>query len=289
MHDTLSAAALGLRPLPREISVVLADPILRTAVGGLRQITAPVDELAGLQIHPDAVLIVENKEPALAWSDTTGLAVIHSLGNHLDVLSRLPWIRPDSCWYWGDLDRHGFTLLSRARTMVPQLASLLMAPGDIETYRSLGVEEDLDRYDQPDSTLTLAEANALAALQLTDGKHLRTEQERIPISDDEHALKQARNLVQLNVTDVLALSNGTLDLGSGHLSATLVGLSTNTALQLIPGPGTPRRRSPVGEAHLLPSGSGRCCSARARPGAACRGRRTAAVARRRAADHPPPP
>jgi hypothetical protein len=193
--------ALGLRPLPREISIVLADPVLRAAVGGLRQISAPVDELAGLQIHPDAVLIVENKEPALAWSDTTGLVVIHSLGNHLDVLSRLPWIRDARCWYWGDLDRHGFTLLSRARTMVPQLASLLMAPGDIETYRPLGVEEDLDRYDQPDSTLTLAEASALAALQLTDGRYLRTEQERIPISNAEHALKQARNLVKLNVTE----------------------------------------------------------------------------------------
>ena len=185
--------ALGLRPLPREISIVIADPALRAAVGGLRQITAPVDELAGLQIQPDAVLIVENKEPALAWSDTTGLVVIHSLGNHLDVLSRLPWIRHDSCWYWGDLDRHGFTLLSRARTMIPRLESLLMAPGDIETYRPLGVEEDLDRYDQPDSTLTPAEASALAALQLTGGKYLRTEQERIPVSDAEHALEQARN------------------------------------------------------------------------------------------------
>ncbi len=65
--------ALGLRPLPREIGVVLADPVLRAVVGGLRQISAPVDELAALQIHPDSVLIVENKEPALAWSDTTGL------------------------------------------------------------------------------------------------------------------------------------------------------------------------------------------------------------------------
>jgi hypothetical protein len=147
------------------------------------------------------VLIVENKEPALAWSDTTGLVVIHSLGNHLDVLSRLPWIRHDRCWYWGDLDRHGFTLLSRARTMVPRLSSLLMGPGDIETYRPLGVEEDLDRYDQPDPTLTLAEASALAALQLTEGKYLRTEQERIPISDAEHALEQARNLVQLSATE----------------------------------------------------------------------------------------
>src|SRR5215471_4203659 len=192
--------ALGLRPLPREISIVLADPVPRAAVGGLRQISAPVDELARLQIQPDTVLIVENKEPALAWSDTTGLVVIHSLGNHLDVLSGLPWIPPDRCWYWGDLDRHGFTLLSRARTMVPRLISLLMAPGDIETYRPLGVEEDLDRYDQPDPTLTLAEASALAGLHLTGGKHVRTEQERIPISDAEHALEQARNLVQPNAT-----------------------------------------------------------------------------------------
>jgi hypothetical protein len=193
--------ALGLRPLPREISVVLADPALRALVGGLRQISAPVDELADLEIRPDVVLIVENKEPALAWSDTTGLVVIHSLGNHLDVLSRLPWIRHDRCWYWGDLDRHGFTLLSRARAMVPQLESLLMAPDDTETYRPLAVEENLDRYDQPDPTLTPAEASALASLQLTEGKYLRTEQERIPISDAEHALEHARNLLQPNAID----------------------------------------------------------------------------------------
>jgi hypothetical protein len=34
--------ALGLRPLPREISIVLVDPVLRAAVGGLRQITARI-------------------------------------------------------------------------------------------------------------------------------------------------------------------------------------------------------------------------------------------------------
>lgn len=194
---TADLDALGLRPLPREISVVLADPVLRAAVGRLRQITAPVDELARLQLRPDAVLIVENKEPALAWSDTTGLAIIHSLGNHLDVLARLPWIQHDRCWYWGDLDRHGFTILSRARTVVPHLKSLLMAPDDVETYRPLGVEEDLDRYDQPDSTLTPAEGGALTALQLMDGKYLRIEQERISIGDAERTLGQARSLGQL--------------------------------------------------------------------------------------------
>jgi uncharacterized protein DUF3322/Wadjet anti plasmid transformation system JetA-like protein len=89
--------ALGLRPLPREVSIVLSDPVLCTVAGGLRQISAPVDELARLPICPDTVLIVENKEPALAWSDTAGLVVIHSLGNHLDVLGSLPWIPHDRC------------------------------------------------------------------------------------------------------------------------------------------------------------------------------------------------
>jgi hypothetical protein len=190
--------ALGLRALPREVGIVLADPVLRAAAGGLRQVSAPVDELAGLRIRPSAVLIVENKEPAFAWSDTTGLAVIHSLGNHLDVLPRLPWIPGDRTWYWGDLDRHGFTLLSRARTMLPRLASLLMAPGDIAAYQPLGVEECLDRYDPPDATLTLAETTALAALQRGEETYLRIEQERIPASDAERALGKARDHAALN-------------------------------------------------------------------------------------------
>lgn len=187
--------ALGLRPLPREIGVVLADPALRAVVGGLRQVSAPVNELADLQICPATVLIVENKEPALVWGDTTGLVIIHSLGNHLDVLGHLPWIRHDRCWYWGDLDRHGLTLLSRARSMIPQITSLLMGRGDVETYRPLAVAENLDRYDQPDPTLTLAEASALSALHLSDGRYLRIEQERIPGGDAERAFRSGTSLL----------------------------------------------------------------------------------------------
>ena len=78
-----------------------------------------------------------------------------------------------------------------------------MASGAIEAYRPLGVEEDLDRYDQPDSTLTLAEASALAALELTGGKYLRIEQERILVSDAQYALEEARNLVAPDFAEVL--------------------------------------------------------------------------------------
>jgi hypothetical protein len=183
--------ALGLRALPAEVSIVLADADLRAAVGGLRQVTAPIDELAALRLHPDAVLVTENKEPAVAWPDTSGLVIIHSLGNHLDALGRLPWIPHDRCWYWGDLDRHGLTLLSRARSAAPRLASLLMSTAEVAIYRSRHIVENLDRYDPPDPTLTPAEAQTLAALPVAGG-YLRIEQERLPLLAATAALSHAR-------------------------------------------------------------------------------------------------
>ncbi len=180
--------ALGLRPTSPEIGVVLADPALQALVGGLRQITAPVHEITALPIVPDTVLIVENKDPAIAWPTTRGLAIIHGLGNHLQVLRQIPWIPAANTWYWGDLDRHGFTLLSRARSLLPGLRSIVMTPADITAYSHLGLIEKLTRYDPPLATLTCDETRALAQLTVDDG-HLRIEQERIPLLDAVARLK----------------------------------------------------------------------------------------------------
>lgn len=62
-------------------------------------------------------------------------------------------------------------ITARAGDVSAWLIGWRQRPSDTETYRPLSVEEDLDRYDLPDPTLTLAEARALAALQLVDGKH----------------------------------------------------------------------------------------------------------------------
>ena len=170
--------ALGLRPLPVHVNVVLADPADRARVGGLRHVNAPLPEIDALPIAPDTVLIIENKESALLLPDHPRTVVIHSLGNHLNVLEEISWVDSARHLYWGDLDRAGFTLLSRARARLPRLTSVMMDLGTIDEYKSL-ILRDTTRADPPEPNLTEAESTALAALSAGDGAYLRLEQERL--------------------------------------------------------------------------------------------------------------
>ncbi|WP_432874805.1 Wadjet anti-phage system protein JetD domain-containing protein [Kribbella sp. CA-245084] len=172
---------LGLLALPRHIDIILTDTADRSAIAGLRHLRAPIAEIAGLPLRPSIVLIVENKESALLIPDHEGLVVIHSLGNHLDALTHLPWLNDASLLYWGDLDRPGITLLSRARALQPRLQSVLMDPGTVQAHLHLAVPERINRVDPPLNTLLPHEQAALEALTGTlDGQHAQLEQERLP-------------------------------------------------------------------------------------------------------------
>ena len=170
---------LGLKALPVHIDVILADPADRALVGGLRHLSAPLPEVDALPVHPEMIVVVENKESAYIVPDRPRTVVIHSLGNHLNILGEIGWLDGARHLYWGDLDRAGFTLLSRARAQLPRLVSILMDAGTLEEHRTLAVRDET-RADSPDPNLTDVETAALAALSAEDGTHLRLEQERLP-------------------------------------------------------------------------------------------------------------
>ncbi len=170
--------ALGLRALPVYVDLILADPADRARVGGLRHVNAPLPEIDALPVRPDTVLIVENKESALLAPDHPRTVVIHSLGNNLNVLDEIRWLDSARYLYWGDLDRAGFTMLSRARTRLPRLTSVMMDLDTFNEHVTLAVR-DVTRADPPDPNLTEAEAVAVAALSTGRGTHLRLEQERL--------------------------------------------------------------------------------------------------------------
>lgn len=170
---------LGLKALPVHLDLILADPADRKLVGGVRHLNAPLPEVDTLPIRPETILIVENKESAYLVPDRPRTTVVHSLGNHLNILDQISWLDCAHQLYWGDLDRAGFAMLSRARARLPRLVSVLMDPVTLEEHRTLAVRDET-RADTPEPNLTDIETAALTALSAEHDTYLRLEQERLP-------------------------------------------------------------------------------------------------------------
>jgi hypothetical protein len=170
----------GLRKPAHRVRVRLLCPALRTVVGGLCDIEAPVGELAKLPITPKAVVIVENFETGLALPNMSGVAVVMGLGNAVSALGTLPWLLEANAVYWGDIDTHGFAILDRARRAVPHLRSVLMDEATLHSHRALWVQEASQCPNAPLEALTAEERSCYDNLRAhTWGQRVRLEQERL--------------------------------------------------------------------------------------------------------------
>jgi hypothetical protein len=177
----LWGAPVEFRRPPLTVRVRLLDPDLCHAAGGLSDICAPIEQLAALDIQPATVWIVENLQTGLAFEPLPGSAVFMGLGYGVSLLSSIPWIERARCYYWGDLDTHGFAILSRARSAIPNLRSQLMDEATLIQYRDLWVEEPVQCQPADAPSLTPAEQTMFNALQKNRwGVRVRLEQERIP-------------------------------------------------------------------------------------------------------------
>lgn len=182
----------GLKPLPLLIRLKILDPQLRNKLGGLGDISAPLEQVAMLDIPITHTFIVENLQTGLAFDDLPGAVVIMRLGYGIDILGRLPWLTSTQCFYWGDLDTHGFAILNRARTYLPRLKAVLMDEDTLLTHRTLWVSED-----QPYSAIELplltdSEQELYHSLKQNKwGQNVRLEQERILWKYAWQAIKQS--------------------------------------------------------------------------------------------------
>lgn len=127
----------GLRKPAHRVRIRLLCPSLRSLVGGLGDLEAPVGELASLPLRPKSVVIVENLETGLALPDIPGTVAIMRLGNAVSALGALPWLQGVPAVYWGDIDTHGFAILNRARGPLPQSRSVLMDEETLVAHRAL--------------------------------------------------------------------------------------------------------------------------------------------------------
>lgn len=192
----------GLRKPPDRIRIRLLCSELRMKVGGLRDLEAPVDELASLPLASPMCLIVENLETGLAMPDLSGVVCIMKLGNAVSLLDQLPWLRDARIVYWGDIDTHGFAILDRARKIFPQLQSMLMDEATLLAHKALCGRELVQCQDIELSNLSREEARVYSGLRSGAwGEKLRLEQERLPWAT---ALAELKAMLSKNADGVVS-------------------------------------------------------------------------------------
>ena len=182
----------GLKAPSQLIRLRVLDEALRQWVGGLSDISAPWEQLAELDLPVGKVFIVENLQTGLAFDDLPGSVVIMQLGYGVDVLGRLPWLAEAKCVYWGDLDTHGFAILNRARSYLPDLKSVLMDEETLCSHHDLWVEEKDPHSAETLPLLTDTEQLVYQSIKRNAwGQNVRLEQERIAWRFAWQTLKQS--------------------------------------------------------------------------------------------------
>jgi len=170
----------GLRRPPPRVRMRLLDPALRARVGGLGDLTVSIDDLERLDIAPRHVVIVENLQTGLALGELPGTVAFMALGYGVDLLARLAWLRGAACIYWGDIDTHGFAILSLLRAKLTAMRSILMDETTLLSHRTLWSSEASQHAAEELPHLEPGEQALYRALKRhTLGPAIRLEQERI--------------------------------------------------------------------------------------------------------------
>jgi len=176
----------GLRLKPIQVRMRLLDQA--QYIQGLSDLTIPVEQLSLLNPAVTRVFITENEINGLCFPAAGSSLVIFGLGYGVDVLRAVTWLTEKEIYYWGDLDTHGFAMLDKVRSFLPQTRSLLMEESILFKHRTLWSVEDKPFLGLL-TRLTPEEHRLLCSLQNnTWGKGVRLEQERISFQQVKRSL-----------------------------------------------------------------------------------------------------
>jgi len=185
----------------RRYGLLYDQPLIRLrildselAIQGLTDLTLTVDEFKLLNIDAKTVFIAENKVNGLAFPNYPKAIVIFGLGYSVNLLADAKCLQSNDLYYWGDIDTHGFAILSRLRKYYPQVRSLLMNQQTLGKFAELAVYESLEKSEQKAVSHLTEKENAL--YQQLQKSLLRLEQERISFLYLQAQLNSLKSLLQ---------------------------------------------------------------------------------------------
>jgi hypothetical protein len=177
------ASRFGFKDKPGRIRFRLLDTSLNL-LSGSRQTTQDItlDGQSFSTLYPPVshVFITENEINFLAFPEIKNSMVIFGAGYGFDALARAQWLRQCHIYYWGDIDTHGFSILSSARSSFSHIISLLMDEETLLKHLPFCIEEPSQHPAEELPNLLPDEQNLYRNLKANYWqKNLRLEQERI--------------------------------------------------------------------------------------------------------------
>ena len=154
---------------------ILDHSLSQRLFSGLSDLDIPISQFRDLNLPIKTVYVVENKINMLSFPLIDKSIVIWGEGFSVDKVKDTQWLSDKEIYYWGDLDAHGFLILSEIRSHYRQVKSFLMDRATFDAFfegdtgKPTNVEKDL--YLTP-------EENEM--YQYLKSKNLRLEQEKIP-------------------------------------------------------------------------------------------------------------
>lgn len=156
------ARRFGFTAKPMQVRMRVLDPLC--SIGGLTQLTAPVEQWATINPGVRRVVITENEINGLSFPALAESLIVFGLGYGVERLAEIPWLGRCEVWYWGDIDTDGFTMLDRVRGFLPHTRSFLMDEATVLRHRDSWGEDPAPTHRQP-SRLTAAESSLWVRLR----------------------------------------------------------------------------------------------------------------------------
>lgn len=178
----------GLKAPPPTVRMRLLEEQLDWQYGlRLDDLTLPVNQLAHLlaeHVRPKTVIIAENLMNFLTLPAHPASVGFFGRGFAVQLLAEVRWLHQCRVIYWGDIDAHGFQILSDLRGVFPHVRSVMMDQQTLDNHAAYVVAGNSVRVERFDG---LTDAEARVAQHVLE-HNLRMEQEHI---------SQAYALIQL--------------------------------------------------------------------------------------------
>jgi hypothetical protein len=181
---------------------ILDEQLAKKMFFGVTDFSVPISQFVTLNITCKRVFVLENHTNFSNFSNIFNFLTLPHLadsiaifgkGFQIGLLKNAKWLSDKQIFYWGDIDAHGFQILSQIRGYFPQTLSCMMDFETFHEFQNLAVA-GVDTTVTDLANLTQDEHQLFTYL-LEINERNRLEQEKIPHS---YALKKIVDSVMKN-------------------------------------------------------------------------------------------